>query len=252
MHTSRHIHGPLPSRAIHATGLVALVLTAGCGEVDWAAGGREGLDWTRAREAEVSLFMLLYNGGRASSTSEGFAQDAAAEVSSRLGACVTPSVSGTVVTYSFDQCAGAWGITGLSGAVTATYTIGDDKKPGDFLIIRMRGTDVSINGAVISFDYNGYNSQQRSGWASYPQFAYQMTLDNQNAPQDNSEVVDAVSGLSGDFQDGDCEAPELSPPSFKASTKRPQLSARNQNRLPPFVGALAGHRVASVRGRRSR
>ena len=62
-------------------------------------------------------------------------------------------------------------------------------------------------------------------------------------------VSAAVIGTNPGRFPGICGVPRYFYP--EASTNRSQLSAQNQNRLPPFVGVLAWHRVAAVHRRRS-
>lgn len=182
----------------------AIALGSGCGST-FPDVAQRTLDWTAAAEARLSLFVLIQSGGASSTSAEDFAKVSSDDVVARLGTCAKAAVDGTRVTYTFSGCEGAWGITGLTGTVEATYRFVTGYDPGDFIEAEMSGKDVSINGVTMTFAMTGANKVSRGFWQSQPEAPFQVEVEETELPAADADPVDLFNALSGDFHNTDCK-----------------------------------------------
>lgn len=127
--------------------LLGLLSTlAGCGAVVPDEGS--GLEWARATESQSALLAILYEGSSGSSASEQAAQQSAALVQMKVGACVAATVTGPRVKYTFSDCTDLpYGLARASGVVTATYDV-SAVDHGFFTSMTASGSGVSLDGAT--------------------------------------------------------------------------------------------------------
>lgn len=183
----------------------------GCGS-SWTDVAQKELVWIEGAEARLALFVMIQSPGVLSATPEEFARTSSDDVVGRLGSCAAATVAGTQVTYRFADCGGAWGITGLSGTVDATYSFRGPEDPDDILEVRMVGQNVAINGQVITFDLTGGNTRRRSLWESMPDESFGVFL-HPTSKEDElkwSEFEEIV----GDYLNHDCKEREQSAPAI--------------------------------------
>lgn len=116
--------------------------------------------------------------------------------------------------YQFTGCGGPWGITGLSGTVEATYSFRAGDEPDDFLVVRMVGQNVAINGLVITFDLTGGNSETRSFWNTCPEKRPGVTL--QVTSREDETRSSELDTIEGSYLNSDCKGSEQSAPAILA------------------------------------
>ena len=209
----RSTHGSALRLLFNLGACAAALSLSGCGSTSWEDVHSKEVVWVATAEAQLALFVLIQSEGVFGSTPEQFAAQGSAGVVGRLGSCAVATVSGAQVTYQFSDCKGAWGITGLTGKVEATYSFVDGNDPNDFAQVRMVGQDLSINGRITSFDRTGANTLPLRQWEGLPDKSFRVTL--RETSKEDATKVSEFDEFEGDYRNDDCKVRDQSAPAIR-------------------------------------
>lgn len=204
-----------PRKHLLSTTALAAALSlslSACGGADWEEISRASMGWMETREAEMSLYALLYSSGLSGVTPEEVASAAAEGVAGSLGACAGVEVDGAQVTYTFDGCDGDFGLRDVRGTVTATYAVDDEWDVADIVLLDVSSKDISANGKKLRFDYSGRNTVSLALWPQTPEKANTLTIAHPGVLLDSPVIEDGVEYMDGRYLNDACDDPIASPP----------------------------------------
>jgi hypothetical protein len=150
--------------------LAILLASTGCDRARPDA--QPALDWLGPATSQVALETLVWKGAANAGSAEQAAAEAANDVRSKLGACVTAEVSGmevnsATVHYVFSSCEGPYGLTALSGPLDVTYSIQPGGAVDDFVKITLSGGPLTAAGAKIEASGRAANNTARATWPNH-------------------------------------------------------------------------------------
>lgn len=114
--------------------------------------GQTAADSADTADVTTALSSLTSDGSdMAAATGDAAAAGAKAGVMAKLNpsGCVTANAVANVVSYTFNNCTGPYGLVKLTGTVTATYT---KANAGASLAVALTSTNLAVNGAQVSLN----------------------------------------------------------------------------------------------------
>ncbi len=132
-----------------ASAVVALTACKQTGEAAWAS---QAADSSDVVHGESAMLITATDGIDSTMSSEQAAGTAADHVGTfyRPAGCLTKALSGNVLTLTFDDCTGPYGLVHVTGVVEVTYTI-----DAGVIGYHATSTGLHVNGAVVDIDNEG-------------------------------------------------------------------------------------------------